>query len=190
MKNAPVLPPFRQGQLDGLCGIYAIINAARLVLGQTAATLNINDWYSLFGTLMYSADDHYGAANAAASGIGTKAFRKVLKSAVRHFHEEHGMRLYAGTLLPRRQRPTFLEFLDALRDTLAEPNRTVIVEIKGALSHWTVVRAISETSFQLFDSSGYDRLSIANCRLPHEAKSEARRDYIFPSKSAFVLGLR
>jgi hypothetical protein len=190
MKSSVFLPPFRQGQLDGLCGIYAVINAVRLVLGEAATKLSNDDWQSFFATLLYSADDTIGAANAAAGGIETKPLRKVLKSAVRHLRDEHGVSLVARSLLPRHHRPAFPEFLNILRGTVEVPNQTVIVTIEGFLSHWTVLRAVSESSFQLFDSSGYDRITIANCRMTYEPKRVSRREYLFPAKAAFVVGLR
>lgn len=188
MRSALPNPPFRQGQLDGLCGIYSIINAVRLVLGQKGKTLSSDDWQSLFAALLYATDDSVGAASVASCGIDTKPFRKVLKSAVRHLREEHDIRIATRSLLPRHQRPNFPEFLGILRDTVAEPHQAVIVTVDGFLSHWTVVRAVTETSLLLFDSGGFDRITIANCRMTYEAKRRSR-EYLFPSRAAFLVRL-
>ena len=48
MPRSSRLKPYRQGQLDGLCGIYATINAIRLALGERGDQFSKEDWRELF----------------------------------------------------------------------------------------------------------------------------------------------
>ncbi len=42
------LEPYLQGDLDGLCGIYAIVNAIRLALVNQNGRFTDEDWHELF----------------------------------------------------------------------------------------------------------------------------------------------
>ena len=103
--------PFRQGELDGLCGIYAIINAIRLVLGPRASLLKPADWHELFVVLLESIDGPIGAAHAAANGIETKPLRSLLRVASLHLVAELDLTVRAAPMFPRNDRPSFAELL-------------------------------------------------------------------------------
>lgn len=185
----PHLPPFRQGELDGLCGVYAAINAIRLLLGRNGRRLTGEDWQCLFAELLACADESVGAASAAVSGIETRPFRKLLKSAAKHLRDEHGIELNSAPLVPRRDRPTFKSLLDRFRETVSLPNRAVILTVEGHISHWSVLYGVANRYLLLFDSSGYCRLSIRNCRMPYEPSRPVFREHIIPPEAAFIVTL-
>lgn len=185
----PYLPPFRQGELDGLCGVYAAINAIRLILGANGRKLTSEDWQCLFAELLACADVTVGVAKAATDGIETGPFRKLLKSAAEHLRDEHGIALTSTPLVPRRGQPTFKSLLDRFRETVSPPNQAVILTVEGYISHWTVLYGVTNRYLLLFDSSGYYRLLIANCRMPYEPARPGSRNHIIPPEAAFVVTL-
>ncbi len=74
----PNLEPFHQGELDSLCGIYAIINAIkRATTGEHA--IEHSAWPWLFAELLRELDVLVGTAYAAAYGIPTKPLWKLSK---------------------------------------------------------------------------------------------------------------
>lgn len=162
-----LLKPYQQGQLDGLCGIYAAVNSIRLVLGVEGKHLHRQDWGELFHVLLCVADDSVGALAATAYGIDTKPLRKVFKAAVRHMADEHEIQVTIGPLLPATARPSFDQLATEMSALLGQPGCALIASFAD-LDHWTVVRSVGDRWLQLFDSTGRTRLSIAHCRMSYE----------------------
>ncbi len=179
--------PFRQGELDSLCGLYATINALRLLLASNGRHLSHNAWQDLFTVLVARVDDACGAFAATTNGVETKYLQKLLKAARVHLREEHEIEIFHARLLPYRDRPQFPILLGRLREIAARPDLVAILTIEGYISHWTVLRKLTERFILLSDSSGYGRLTIANCRVPYEPARSSRREYIVPPNAAFVV---
>jgi hypothetical protein len=184
-----ILPPFRQGELDGLCGVYAAINAVRLILGPGGCRLSNDDWLAMFAEILCCADASLGAATAAISGIETRYFRKLLKAVSLHLRDEHNIEVVSRLLVPRQARPSFKVLLDEFRQVAAQPDQAIVFTVEGFISHWTVLRRVADRHLVLFDSSGYSRLTLANCRMPYEPARNGR-EHIIPPEAAFLLRLR
>ncbi|MES0090058.1 hypothetical protein [Mesorhizobium sp. M0030] len=180
--------PFRQGELDGLCGVYAVVNAIRLVLGVQATLLRQRDWQDLFVALVEAVDRSVGAAHAASNGIDTQPLRYLLKAAILHLATEHDLTIRAKSMLGRDEQPCFEELLRRLGDWVGQPGQAVVLSVFGSLNHWTVVRRISRSSLVLFDSSGYARISLDTCRMAHERPRPKGRQHIIPHDAIFCVG--
>ena len=66
------IAPYRQGQLDGLCGLYALINAIRLATHHHTGEFGHGVWRDLLLTLLGEAENVVGTATAVVYGIRTK----------------------------------------------------------------------------------------------------------------------
>lgn len=84
MVRRTALVPFQQGDLDGLCGLYALINAIRLATEADTRDFPDTAWQELFFTLLLEADEAAGAVDAVGLGIDTQPLYRVAQSAVRH----------------------------------------------------------------------------------------------------------
>lgn len=177
--------PFRQGELDGLCGIYSVINAVRLVLGPRSHLLKPSQWQDLFVALLESVDRTMGAAQAASNGIETRALRYLLRAACLHLATEHHLPLRAAPLLSQADRPTFVELLPRISGTVNQPGQAIVLSVFGALDHWTVVQRVSRSWMVLFDSSGHHRIAVKNCRMIYERPLLGARQHVVPPDAVF-----
>ena len=80
MPRRTALVPSQQGDLDGLCGIYALINAIRLATEADTREFPDTAWQELFCTLLLEADAVVGTVEAVGLGIDTKPLYPVLPS--------------------------------------------------------------------------------------------------------------
>lgn len=161
----PLIAPYRQGELDGLCGVYAIVNALRLVLESHPAGFTRRDWEQLFHTLLATIDNgRGGVCHVVANGMSARRFRKVAKSATLHMHEEHALDVSIEPLFARDDRPTTDGLFVAIAKS-TESGEPVIADFAGRLNHWTVIRAVTQQSLLLFDSGGLFRVARRNCQL-------------------------
>jgi hypothetical protein len=184
------LEPYRQGQLDGLCGIYAIINAIRTVLANRMADFCDADWQELFRALLIAADEEIGATTAAGCGLEPKSLRYILRAAVRHMADEHDLALIVDRVLRRKDRPTLQDLLPRLADLVRQPNTAILLTLSGHLDHWTVVGEVGRNTLELFDSSGFARVAIANCRMLYEWPcAPGKREHIINPRAVFSVRL-
>ena len=98
------IAPYRQGQLDGLCGLYAIINAIRLATRDRTDELGHGVWRELLLALLGAAEDVVGTATAVVHGIGTKPLYELAKAAERHLASEHGVAVTVSTRVGAQRR--------------------------------------------------------------------------------------
>lgn len=144
------LAPYHQGRLDGLCGIYAAINAMRLA-ARTAA-IEEAFWEDVFASLVLGIEARIGIADAMLNGIGTKP----LFSALREFAGESGFRwgrrFDVTRPFARLATPSRSCMLQQLEWLASQPDTAVIIRLRQPHDHWTVVKEIASEGVIFFDS--------------------------------------
>lgn len=167
--------PYRQGDLDGLCGVYSIINAVRLLCPE----LNGSDAEYLFDVIVQSLDG--AVANPTArivGGIGLRVVRCLLKEIAAELAAEYDIMLRVRRL-PRnvRQSRNLSVVWQELTDSLS-PTCVAIIGIYGWRSHWTVVQSAAQARLRLFDSCKMRTLRRSDCTV---GKTSNRTGLSIPS---------
>jgi hypothetical protein len=171
------LRPFQQGNLDGLCGIYALINAIRLATADHIHLSN-SEWIGVFGCLLAQADKHTGATNLVTGGIGARRLIALTRYAINHMADHHGIELTMSRPLIELERPSKRKLIAKLRRLVGRPGSAVLIGLGGHLNHWTVVCSVGDRSLGLFDSSGLHRIRIDHCRSRHERKLRTTVEHV------------
>lgn len=147
----------RQGELDALCGIYALINAMEIA-GVTGPRSNLHR--SLFAKLTrglpydrLQSAMHHGLDAEDLMSTGTRAFRWLRRS--------HGTKLSLSQPMRANENEDLSTFIDTVRAWTEQPDLAVIVNLHlPGLSHWTVVRRIRSQVMEVRDSSGLKTLEL------------------------------
>jgi hypothetical protein len=151
----------RQGELDGLCGVYAIINAARYLLPQ----LHARECEKLLRKLVSCLEKRLRRPlRAVADGIRFGVLRKPAKRAARFVKRRFGVKLKARSLTARRKHRT----VEGICSALAEKTKqgcVAIIGIAGAEEHWCVVYKVTGRSLAVLDSSGRTYLRRTRCTM-------------------------
>ena len=74
--------PFEQGDLDGLCGVYSVVNAARLA-AHPHRRLSAPECRALFAALLTELADEGRLRGFVAHGLGTRVLARLLRRAGR-----------------------------------------------------------------------------------------------------------
>ena len=147
--------PFRQGDLDGLCGVYAIVNAMRLLCPKLDRAKAERLFEALLRELPQGRTDCGPAAIC--HGVSRGCLRRMITVTRRQVRQEFGVAIRLeclGNAASRIDAPIRLEWLWA---TLAEKFDTgaiAIVGIGGRHNHWSVAMTITPRMLWLADSSG------------------------------------
>lgn len=147
--NTRIIKSLKQGDVDGLCGVYSILNSLGLVLRLKSARFE-----PLFRKLM----DSLPSASLAADGIGILRILRALSS------------LKASRFVRRRMpfrkngSVSLHEYWTKLNNFLdGTPGRAAIILLGNKEGHWTVVRSMTDRQLVLSDSWKYKVLNRSNC---------------------------
>jgi hypothetical protein len=154
-----VVAPVRQGSLDALCGVYAIVNAVCL-LRPALATEAFQK--RLFQLAIASVPDE-DLVTAATDGLTDLGLRATARGAFRRLSEAGGPSFSAALELRRVHFGDAVDFF-ALCDRSHDCAFILQVGIEPK-THWTVLQEVSDNQVKLFDSNSRRFLMPAKTRL-------------------------
>lgn len=175
--------PYAQGDLDGLCGVYAVINAVYvLVPGLTEAKAR-----RLFQVLLKGvrAQDT-GPVPLAARGLAKAQLERALLDADQYVRRQFGGRLVVGRVPKADARAWSLATLWRLLDRRLGKGWVAILGLGGVHDHWTLALRVTPETIRLFDSGRLRVLRRRNCTVSAFA-NDAKRHLI---SSQYVIFLR
>ena len=170
MAGVAVPRPFEQGDLDGLYGAYAVVNAARLA-AQPHRRLSAAECRALFAALLAELADEGRLRGFVAAGLGDRVLARLLRRAGQWLRKRHGLALEVRRPFAKRHQPGPEACLRALAEHLARPGTAAIV---GSDEHWTVVRAVTPKRLLLVDSNGRRHFATATVSEAAGAGSASR----------------
>ena len=169
------LPPYQQGGLDSLCGLYSIINAERFINHSSDV-----ETQELFNELIL----HLGRR---------RLLRKFLIDGIIHtemlviLDKVVGKKRIANVEIPWRGMPTpdLTAFWRSMQNFLdGSSRRAIILGLQGYHDHWTVIENITERSIMLYDSALIKRLPRYRCTTSHT--TETRKHLLLPAQTYFL----
>jgi len=179
--QANALKPFRQGQLDTLCGLYSAINAIRLASYSQKHFTKYHARIMMEEGLDYLAKRHTRLLCALTDGMSCKLRLALTRHMVKFVNEEWdvGVELIkpekdkAGN--PRSIITSFIE-------SSVKAHRPVCININGHHKHHTIIVGYNHRSYILHDSDGLK--SIQRSLISIEGDKEGTR-HTLPPKGVF-----
>ena len=175
--------PYRQGHLDGFCGLYSAINIVRY--------LNLLPSLASAEKLVIDCLEQLESSEKMevrfSEGTDPEEMTQLLKLVIQ---PKFGI---------KRKRPfhltskhiLFEDYVIGLRDFLAQGRGIVLVSLGGYHDHWSLIFKITKSSFHFYDSDGLSRLSFKNCQLenshyPFDEASKTRTHILDPYHTHFL----
>lgn len=164
-----------QGDLDGLCGLYAVINAVRLACAPDRPITH-REAKGLFAAGAEHLCRKQILKATLQSGLTRKRQAKLAK-AVLHYAAQDLQR-------PMQLRPVKSvagQYHAAIWDEI-DQGHPVCALFDGALDHYTVIAGISHNRLTFFDSTNLSWVSRASCRYsaePHIARHHIKTRSLF-----------
>ncbi len=154
--------PIKQGSIDGLCSVYAVLNACRLlrVTGDERfpRAVRMDQTKRLFRALCLSDETRELFPKIVCAGTLDIGLEKLLsvaqKWALRHSNLQLGFEQPSLTHIGGARR-----YFEALRNTLKtsqpDEHKAFILGVAPPRDHWTVVKRISGDKAYFFDSASF-----------------------------------
>jgi hypothetical protein len=153
--------PARQGDYDGLCGVYAVINTIRLLLPR----MTVADGELLFAYLLAKISKRNRSSETIVwDGTDHQTLEAMVNLASRYLQQQTLPRLTIETPFRRRRCLTLSAVWLDIRKGI-EDGAVVILGLYGPINHWTVVVGVTRTRLKLFDSDGMTNLHRETCTI-------------------------
>lgn len=166
---------FKQGQLDSLCGIYAIVNAVHSLQG----TLSRADAQELFQELIVDLDElDDSTAERVVDGMSVVELSKGLHCAAAHY-DICWKRPFVGKQADMKLFWQYMRYFIKMRGA-------VILDVtdKHGKGHWTVVERVEGQTLYLLDSGRRQQLGRRHCTVD---KSEAGAKFYITVQNCFFV---
>ncbi len=152
--NGKELRPYLQGALDGLCAIYSIVNAARII-----SDIREEESKELFKQSLVYLEESGELGRVLTEGIGLNTVGSILRDVANgRIHERN---------MPFKHRPdtSLDEFWSEMMSFLdGGSQRAILVGVGGRMwDHWSIVHAISDRQVYFFDSHKLKSLKRSRC---------------------------
>lgn len=174
--HGKTMRPYIQGTLDGLCAVYSIVNASRIV-----SELGDEESKALFRDILAYLEERDGdIRKILTEGVGLTTLGGILRNV-------------AAGRIPNRAMPfkhhpetSLDEFWDEMTAFLGSGDkRAILIGLGGRLwDHWSIVHAISDKQIYFFDSYRLKALPRSRCSTSHP--TAARPHLLCPTHTYFL----
>ena len=148
--------PSCQGDLDGLCGLYAAINALCLVLGPLRILMR-KEKRALFRSGVEFLQSTGRLDEFIIDGIDPEVWFQLLNHLADVAAAAANYRIHVSRPLRRKGPPTPARLFGEIEKAITL-GRPVLISLAGVHDHYTVVRGYSPFSIWLYDSGNLQRL--------------------------------
>jgi hypothetical protein len=168
-------PPFQQGGLDSLCGLYSVVNAERFINHSSD-----EESQQLFDDLVHFLSRRKLLSKLLIGGIIHTEMLLILDKVV-------GRQRISNVQIPWRgvQNPDLTKFWKSMQNFLdGTSNRAIILGLQGYHDHWTVIESITNRSIMLYDSALIKRLPRSSCTTVYATWK--RKHLLLPAQTYFL----
>lgn len=168
LAGANLIEPVTQGDLDGLCGLYCLINAIRVVMAPHRE-LKREEVRAMFTAGVRFLDRQGTLPETVHSCIGERDWPKLARRLV-----ATAQNIVDRPILLERARLSkgveTAETIQSLEQMIAS-GKAPCIFLRGKSQHYTVISGYTPSSLKLFDSFGYHRVLRRSCGTARTAGS-------------------
>lgn len=162
--------PYRQGQLDGLCGVYAMVNAVDVLCGP----ISKRHAKALFLDILRFLESRGPLAERCTQGIVIHDMAAILNYVVcQQYPIQRSKPFHHRPHVDKQQ------YLATLAQFLQQPQTIVFAGLEGYLNHWTLIEGITDKTLKTYDSDGIRFLLQRSCSMLHD--DEPKLHWLMPT---------
>ena len=167
------LAPLRQGDLDGLCGLYAITNAIRIVL-YPERKLRRHDLQKLMRAGLAILSRTRTLRRAVSDGMDDLLWTKLCDAVLAEAALIVGGEFVRSRLVDGAAAVSARDMVRSIKRSIRQ-GAPVLIELMGRYDHWTLAVAFGASRLSLFDSYGYYWVLIASLGVDDRAGGAPHR---------------
>lgn len=164
---------YKQGEFDGLCGLYSLLNAAGILLPETPYGL-----HELYFSRLISHMARSMSPNTIVKGMGPRQMWSLVLRMRTLIRSKQAREL----MVEWAKAENAMEAWELLRDNVSRDS-VAIVGLSGAIEHWTVVTDINRRYARFLDSGSLTGISLDRVR----QRKRGRGDIEIDANAIFVI---
>jgi hypothetical protein len=165
LRAAKLVVPCQQGEFDGFCGLYSVINALQLVLA-TTRPLSPRQCETLFKHGIAYLHEQQKLSAAARFGLRPRLWGWLADDVTAKAARLSRRLITVQRPLAAVETVTFSTLLDAI-EAAVDCQKPALLLLRGHLKHFTVVIGYSRSRLMLFDSYALRWIAIASSDVSH-----------------------
>jgi hypothetical protein len=167
--------PYCQGDLDGLCGVYAVVNAVDCLCGPLAKA----DAQRLFKCILQQLEAKTSLAQRCTNGLTLAEMTGILNAVI---CKSYPIIRYK----PFHRQPSIdkAQYLQRLKDFLQQPHSIVLIGLSGYHKHWTLIHRMTDKTLMIHDSGSIKTLAHRHCSMMTD--TPLLRHWLRPSHTYFL----
>lgn len=177
----PKVSAYKQGDFDGLCGIYAIINSIRWSIRQHPLASKGVHWHELFRVLNHYAVTELSNLTIASSGLTINSMVWLVRTAKEHMLDAHKITINTERPFALRNPNHHNQVKENLLDHLSKDHNSALFALFGRIDHWTVPTTLIHNKVKLFDSGHLQFMSEKSIQITDIKSKNNYHTYIQPS---------
>lgn len=142
------IKPYRQGDLSNMCGVYAIINALRLVIPERADDRAL--WIKVYNFAVANLAQNRKLKQGLMQGLTFDAWKLLQHAVYDELSERIGVPLHMRPVLRRAPQPG--RDVGSVINRALDARRVVLCALAGTHNHFTVIAGYTPSRWLLFDS--------------------------------------
>jgi hypothetical protein len=165
--------PFKQGNFDHFCGIYAILNGLKIANEKSGIHADVA-WAGVFAAVISKIDSLSSLKDVVLQGLSDSQFEGCLRVAINYLAKQHQIKVTYDwpwidqRLLSRRK------LVAAIKSAVETPDTVAMLRYRNSVAnHWSVVEAISRDIVSFADSTWVSRIPIAQLGFRKFAKNDS-----------------
>lgn len=178
------MKPYQQGQLDMLCGLYAVINASCMMMKQIRP-LSPNDCQDIFIELVNMLVMEGLLESAITEGTTQQTMSRMLKTADVWLSLHRGVHLSYKKPFHNDSTVPTEKMKATLVDHLTKQKSSAIICLTGIIDHWTTIQEVQKKRMILIDSNGRRVINSSTCLSP--TAYQQRQSFAAISTSLYVV---
>jgi hypothetical protein len=168
---------YLQGDMDGLCGVYSVVNAAKLVHEDFRG----DKAYELFSKCLKEIEKRKPLSRIFEGGMKARDLKALLREVLAKHYKIKIRRPFKASGIKLRQ------FLREIQEFIEEDSNRAVIVCFGAgweMIHWSVIKSTGRIQVSFCDSAGWNRISR---RRLTTRKATSRKPFLFETKETYFL---
>ena len=182
MGKFDLILPLHQGDLDGLCGIYSILNSIKTLYPKR---FNERLQADVFEYLTNYAIKEQGNLSILSEGLGLRDMQQLLNAAIEYLSSN--LSIDVQVTRPWRKQSSRLPTPTNIKELLKTPKTAILIGLERPNLHWTVITEYDHGEFLLFDSQGHEDIPSSELMFTRKQKALYDGEYVIVCSSIFVL---
>jgi hypothetical protein len=158
-RKPPQPYPLQQGNLDGLCGIYSIINAIRFLCKE----FKREESFALFHFLTGKVKKRGNLNEIITQDLTPKKFKHLQKSALKWLKQEHGIKIKQQRYKNKKANKFTLKTVWNDFSNQLSRNTVILIGFTGKQNHYSVITGITAKALVTFYSCKTQLIRKSQC---------------------------